>query len=85
METLNIQFNGDSKEEKPLNTSGVEGEETPGDEEDLVTPPPIPPKSLSLSERRDSVDSVATPSAAGLENGAKHDNYSVPRIHNSRQ
>lgn len=83
VESLNIQFNGEANEEKPLNTSGA-GIETPcDDDEDLATPPPIPPKSLVLNERRDSIDSVVTPSTVGLmENGTKNENYSVPRAHN---
>lgn len=80
VESLNIQFNGEPNEEKPLNISGA-GIDTPG-EEDSTTPPPIPPKSLALNERRDSIDSVNTPSTLLMENGAKHENYSVPRAQN---
>lgn len=92
---FNIQFNGDippeatsslSGEEKQLNTCETTSPPVLSPKSNPISvPPPIPPKSLSLNERRDSVDSTTTPSSSNVQNGGKNENYSVPRLQNQRQ
>ncbi|KAL0276946.1 UNVERIFIED_CONTAM: hypothetical protein PYX00_004401 [Menopon gallinae] len=90
---FNIQFNGDgtnasaTAEEKQLNTEeGSSPPPVPNPKPNAaVVPPPIPPKSLSLSERRESTENPGTPSASSVQNGGKNENYSVPRLQNQRQ
>lgn len=94
---FNLQANGDCMfenlncpEDKLLNTeeelSLLPPILTPKTNATITSPPPIPPKSLSLNDKKDSVDNITTPSTNICQDGgSKNENYSVPRLQSQRQ